>query len=185
MKQLMFVEVLLQIKHIFWFDCYCTCCVSGLGVKSVKTVVGGGAPGSVVQGARTAVMMGNPDPRGPGAILTSNPDPGHGIDLDRVAADLARDSSSLSQAGGQPGGPRQIGRSIAGVLSSTAQNIKSKFANMGAVTAPLVARSSPSPRDMTRVKVREVPIRVEQSGGGASVSPHVIPLTVPGAEYGK
>ena len=174
-------------------------------------MVGGGAPGSVVQGARTAVMMTGggqvpdsrsqvPDPR------SQVPDPGHhGIDLDRVAADLsARDSSSLSlsAAGGQPGGPRQLGRSIAGVLSSTAQNIKSKlFTNMGGggvTVAPLAARSSPSPPG--GVKVREVPIRVEQSGsgasvsphvlplksgGGASVSPHVIPLTVPGAEYGK
>ena len=150
--------------------------------------------GSQVPDPRSQV----PDPR------SQVPDPGHhGIDLDRVAADLsARDSSSLSSSGGQPGGPRQLGRSIAGVLSSTAQNIKSKlFTNMGGggvTVAPLAARSSPSPPG--GVKVREVPIRVEQSGGGASVSPHVlplksgggasvsphvIPLTVPGAEYGK
>ena len=51
--------------------------------------------------------------------------------------------------------------------------------NYASVLAHIVG-PSPSPPD-SRAKMREVPIRVEASDR----SPHVIPLTVPGAEYGK
>lgn len=155
--------------------------------KAVKTVtVGGGTPGSVVTGPRTAVIMGG----GTGEV-----------DLDRVAASMERreqpDTASLAS---QPGA-KQLGRSIAGALTGVAQNFKSKLVNMGA-NSVTGHRSSPSPPDTAHrsmvttsdtprmvasgAKVREVPIRLEQSGaGGSSVSPHVIPLTVPGAEYGQ
>ena len=162
---------------------FCTFVFSGLGLKpdkSIKTVVGGGAPGSVVQGARTAVMVG-------GA-----PDSAPGVDLDRVAASMSAASDAVSLAGSSSGGPqsgpgtRQL-RSLAGAITGAAANFKSKLAS--AVTgAGVGARSSPSPPDPARTKVREVPIRLE--GGGpppvfnGEKSPHVIPLTVPGAEYG-
>ena len=160
---------------------FCTFVFSGLGLKpdkSIKTVVGGGAPGSVVQGARTAVMVG-------GA-----PDSAPGVDLDRVAASMSQTSDSVSLAGSSSGpgtGARQL-RSLAGAITGAAANFKSKLAS--AVTGASVARSSPSPPDPARTKVREVrevPIRLE--GGAPPVfngekSPHVIPLTVPGAEYG-
>lgn len=145
------------------------------GEKPVKTVMGGGTPGMVVQGPRTAVMMG----------AGSTPP---GVDLDKVAASISEQnqmSNSLPVSQ-----PRQFGRSLAGVLSGAAQNIKSKIAgiaNNPGGSSPLV-RSSPSPPD-TRGKMREVPIRVENSyGSNHSVaepsdrSPQVIPLTVPGAE---
>lgn len=163
---------------------FCTFVFSGLGLKpdkSIKTVVGGGAPGSVVQGARTAVMVG-------GA-----PDSAPGVDLDRVAASMSQTSDSVSLAGSSSGpgpgsGARQL-RSLAGAITGAAANFKSKLAS--AVTGASVARSSPSPPDPARTKVREVrevPIRLE--GGAPPVfngekSPHVIPLTVPGAEYGR
>lgn len=145
------------------------------GDKPVKTVMGGGTPGMVVQGPRTAVMMG----------AGSTPP---GVDLDKVAASITEQnqmSNSLPVSQ-----PRQFGRSLAGVISGAAQNIKSKIAgiaNNPGGSSPLV-RSSPSPPD-TRGKMREVPIRVENSyGSNHSVaepsdrSPQVIPLTVPGAE---
>jgi len=96
--------------------------------------------------------------------------------------DMSASVSSLPQPGAA--GAKQLGRSIAGVITG----IKSKFVN--SVTGPLATRSSPSPPDTNKTaKIREVPIRVEQSGGMHSAgagekSPHVIPLTVPGAEYG-
>ena len=131
-------------------------------------VVGGGAPGSVVQGADTG-HTGDHVP---------------GVDMDMVAAsmsEMSRDQVTMSQPG-----PKQLGKSLAGVLSGAAQNIKSKFVNIG-VTGPLVARSSPSPPDTAKTAgkaVRQVPIRVESSGGSGvgEKSPHSIPLTVPGAE---
>jgi len=112
-----------------------------------------------------------------------------GVDLDRVAASMSEQSRDMSASVSslpQPGaaGAKQLGRSIAGVITG----IKSKLVN--SVTGPLVTRSSPSPPDTSKAaKIREVPIRVEQSGGMQSAgagekSPHVIPLTVPGAEYG-
>ena len=143
----------------------------------------GGAPGNVVTGARTAVMMG-------GVSVDTVP----GVDLDRVAASMSEQSRDMSASVSslpQPGaaGAKQLGRSIAGVITG----IKSKFVN--SVTGPLVTRSSPSPPDTNKTatsKIREVPIRVEQSGAGimhcagaGEKSPHVIPLTVPGAEYGR
>ena len=153
--------------------------------KPVKTVVGSGG-GSVVQGSRTAVMVG-----------------GGEVDLDRVAASISeqsRDQRDNVSVSSQPGA-KQFGRSLAGAITGAAANFKSRLANMSSVTAPLVARSSPSPPDTassgrsdhvsghrtSSAKVREVPIRVEQSGGGNSnVSPQVLPLTVPGAaDYGE
>ena len=150
--------------------------------QSVKTVVvAGGAPGNVVTGARTAVMMG-------GVSVDTVP----GVDLDRVAASMSEQSRDMSASVSslpQPGaaGAKQLGRSIAGVITG----IKSKFVN--SMTGPLATRSSPSPPDTNKTaKIREVPIRVEQSGAGimhsagaGENSPHVIPLTVPGAEYGR
>ena len=168
--------------------------------KAVKTVtVGGGAAGSVVQGPRTAVLMGGTGERS-GVMMGSE------VDLDRVAASMERhapDTASVTSHSSQPGA-KQLGRSIAGALTGVAANFKSKLVNMGA-GSQLVSRSSPSPPDIrssvsdhrssdhsgrmvasTGAKVREVPIRLEQSStGGSSVSPHVIPLTVPGAEYGQ
>ena len=98
-------------------------------------------------------------------------------------SEMSRDQVTMSQPG-----PKQLGKSLAGVLSGAAQNIKSKFVNIG-VTGPLVARSSPSPPDTAKTAgkaVRQVPIRVESSGDGVGEkSPHSIPLTVPGAEYGE
>ena len=153
---------------------FCIFAFSGLGLKpdkSVKTVVGGGAPGSVVQGARTAVLVGG------------DPDSVLGVDLDRVAASMSHqpppDTLSLSSGSGAAA----RARSLAGAITGAAHNIKTKLAS--AVTA----RSSPSPPDPAWPKVREVPIRVE--GGrtppvfNGEKSPHVIPLTVPGAEYGE
>ena len=127
----------------------------------MKTVLGVGAPGSVVQGPRTAVMMG---------ATSSAP----GVDLDRIEfmSEVNREPGQASSSQQQPA--RHLGRSIAGAFSGVAHNIKSKFVNLG---------SSPSPPD-SRAKMREVPIRVEASGTGDR-SPHVIPLTVPGAEYGE
>ena len=174
-----------------FFEClyatiFCTSLSSGLGLKpdkSIKTVVGGGAPGSVVQGARTAVMVGG------GAA----PDFVPGVDLDRVAASMSQTSDSVSLAGSSSGpgsGARQL-RSLAGAITGAAANFKSKLAS--AVTGAGAARSSPSPPDPARTKgreVREVPIRLEGGDQGAppvfngEKSPHVIPLTVPGAEYG-
>jgi len=145
------------------------------GDKPVKTVMGGSTPGMVVQGPRTAVMMG----------AGSTPP---GVDLDKVAASITEQNSNLNNI--PVSQPRQFGRSIAGVISGAAQNIKSRIAGMTNnpnTSSPLV-RSSPSPPD-TRAKMREVPIRVENSYGSShSVaepsdrSPQVIPLTVPGAE---
>eukprot|EP00092_Neocalanus_flemingeri_P025315 GFUD01027450.1.p1 GENE.GFUD01027450.1~~GFUD01027450.1.p1 ORF type:complete len:1384 (+),score=386.42 GFUD01027450.1:293-4153(+) len=144
--------------------------------KPVKTVMGGGVPGMVVQGPRTAVLMG----------AGSTPP---GVDLDKVAASITEQTQmSLNTPVSQP---RQFGRSLAGVLSGAAQNIKSRIAgianNPGGSSSPLV-RSSPSPPD-SRGKLREVPIRVENSHGSnhsvvepSERSPQVIPLTVPGAE---
>merc|ERR1719219_2880390 len=128
--------------------------------KPVKTVLGAGGPGSVVQGPRTAVMMG---------ASSSAP----GVDLDRIEfmSEVNREPGQTSSSQQQP--TRHLGRSIAGAFSGVAHNIKNKFVNLG---------SSPSPPD-SRAKMREVPIRVEASGTGDR-SPHVIPLTVPGAEYG-
>jgi len=145
------------------------------GDKSIKTVLGGGTPGMVVQGPRTAVMMG----------AGSTPP---GIDLDKVAASI--NEQNLLSSNMPVSQPRQFGRSLAGVLSGAAQNIKSRIAGIASnpgSSSPLV-RSSPSPPD-TRGKMREVPIRIENSfGSNHSVvepserSPQVIPLTVPGAE---
>lgn len=161
--------------------------VAGLGLRADKGVVKGGAgggavlaPGTVVQGARTQVMMGSE------------------VDLDRVAASIQ--TRSPPEPAAEPGaasvsGARQL-RSLAGAITGAAANIKSKLAS--AVTQGSLARSSPSPPDTSqgqgqgqgRVKMREVPIRVEQGAGqgqglpGQEKSPHVIPLTVPGAEYG-
>ena len=129
----------------------------------MKTVLGVAAPGSVVQGPRTAVMMG----------AGSAP----GVDLDRIAASMSEVSREAGQNSGQQQPARHLGRSIAGAFSGVAHNIKSKFVNKGS------SPSSPSPPD-SRAKMREVPIRVEASGTGDR-SPHVIPLTVPGAEYGE
>jgi len=144
------------------------------GDKQVKTVVGGTAPGIVVQGPRTAVMMG----------AGSTPP---GIDLDKVAASISEQNQTpnsipVSQT-------RQFGRSVAGLISGAAQNLKSRIVGIAnnPSSSPLV-RSSPSPPD-SRGKVREVPIRVENSYGSthsivepSERSPQVIPLTVPGAE---
>ena len=96
-------------------------------------------------------------------------------------SEMSRDQVTMSQPG-----PKQLGKSLAGMLSGAAQNIKSKFVNIG-VTGPLVARSSPSPPDTAKTAgktVRQVPIRVESSGGSGvgEKSPHSIILTVPGAE---
>ena len=160
---------------MFYKVTFCIFAFSGLGLKpdkSVKTVVGGGAPGSVVQGARTAVLVGG------------DPDSVPGVDLDRVAASMSQpqpppDTLSLSSGSGAAA----RARSLAGAITGAAHNIKTKLAS--AVTA----RSSPSPPDPAWPKVREVPIRVE--GGrtppvfNGEKSPHVIPLTVPGAEYGE
>ena len=110
------------------------CFRTGCLTSSVKTMVGGGAPGSVIHGARTEVMMGNPDSRGPG-ILTHH-DLGRDIDLDRVEADLAMDSSFLSQ-GGRSGGQ------LPG--SSPAQNIKSKFACDTSLSPTTTRRGTGSP----------------------------------------
>ena len=129
----------------------------------MKTVLGVGAPGSVVQGPRTAVMMG---------ASSSAP----GVDLDRIEF-MSEVNRETGQASSQQQPARHLGRSIAGAFSGVAHNIKSKFVNLGS------SPSSPSPPD-SRAKTREVPIRVEASGTGDR-SPHVIPLTVPGAEYGK
>jgi len=144
------------------------------GDKQVKTVVGGTAPGIVVQGPRTAVMMG----------AGSTPP---GVDLDKVAASITEQNQTpnsipVSQT-------RQFGRSVAGLISGAAQNLKSRIVGIAnnPSSSPLV-RSSPSPPD-SRGKVREVPIRVENSYGSthsvvepSERSPQVIPLTVPGAE---
>ena len=154
------------------------------GDKPVKTVMGSSTPGMVVQGPRTAVMMG----------AGSTPP---GVDLDKVAASITEQNSSLSNV--PVSQPRQFGRSLAGVISGAAQNIKSRIAGMANnpnTSTPLV-RSSPSPPD-SRGKMREVPIRMESNTYGSSHSvaepsdrsPQVIPLTVPGAEiqqreYGK
>ena len=159
--------------------------VAGLGLRADKGVVKGGAgggavlaPGTVVQGARTQVMMGSE------------------VDLDRVAASIQ--TRSPPEPAAEPGagavsGARQL-RSLAGAITGAAANIKSKLTS--AVTQGSLARSSPSPPDTSqgqgqgRVKMREVPIRVEAGAGqgqglpGQEKSPHVIPLTVPGAEYG-
>ena len=163
--------------------------VAGLGLRADKGAVKGGAgggavlaPGTVVQGARTQVMMGSE------------------VDLDRVAASIQ--TRSPPEPAAEPGaasvsGARQL-RSLAGAITGAAANIKSKLTS--AVTQGSLARSSPSPPDTSqgqgqgqgqgRVKMREVPIRVEQGAGqgqglpGQEKSPHVIPLTVPGAEYG-
>ena len=141
----------------------------------MKTVMGGGAPGMVIQGPRTAVLMG----------AGSTPP---GVDLDKVAASIT-EQTQMSQ-NTPVSQPRQFGRSLAGVLSGAAQNIKSRIvgiANNPGSNSPLV-RSSPSPPD-SRGKMRDVPIRIENShGSNQSVaepsdrSPQVIPLTVPGAE---
>ena len=130
----------------------------------MKTVLGVGAPGNVVQGPRTAVMMG-----------AANSAPG--VDLDRIAASMSEVNREVGQTSGQQPPTRHLGRSIAGAFSGVAHNIKSKFVNLGSTP------SSPSPPD-SRAKMREVPIRLE-AGGTGDRSPHVIPLTVPGAEYGK
>jgi len=146
------------------------------GDKPVKTVMGSSTPGMVVQGPRTAVMMG----------AGSTPP---GVDLDKVAASITEQNSSLSNV--PVSQPRQFGRSLAGVISGAAQNIKSRIAGMANnpnTSTPLV-RSSPSPPD-SRGKMREVPIRMESNTYGSSHSvaepsdrsPQVIPLTVPGAE---
>ena len=145
------------------------------GDKPVQTVMGGGALGMVVQGPRTAVLMG----------AGSTPP---GVDLDKVAASMS-DQSQMNHST-PVSQPRQFGRSLAGVLSGAAQNIKSRIAgiaNNPGGSSPLV-RSSPSPPD-SRVKMWDIPIRVENSHGSShSVSeasdrsPQVIPLTVPGAE---
>ena len=131
----------------------------------MKTVLGVGAPGSVVQGPRTAVMMG---------ANSSVP----GVDLDRIEfmSEVNREAGQTSNSQQPPA--RHLGRSIAGAFSGVAHNIKSKFVNLGSTP------SSPSPPD-SRAKTREVPIRLEASSGTGDRSPHVIPLTVPGAEYGK
>ena len=121
------------------------------------------------------------------------PDSAPGVDLDRVAASMSQASDSVSLAGSSSGpgsGARQL-RSLAGAITGAAANFKSKLAS--AVTGAGVARSSPSPPDPARSKVREVrevPIRLEGGDQGpppvfnGEKSPHVIPLTVPGAEYG-
>lgn len=99
-----------------------------------------------------------------------------GVDLDRIAASMSGSDVSKGDLGNNPGqhqAARQLGRSIAGAFSGITNNIKSKLVNIG-------TSSSPSPPD-SRAKMREVPIRVEASDR----SPHVIPLTVPGAEYGN
>ena len=99
-----------------------------------------------------------------------------GVDLDRIAASMSGSDGSKGDLGHNPGqhqAARHLGRSIAGAFSGITNNIKSKLVNIG-------TSSSPSPPD-SRAKMREVPIRVEASDR----SPHVIPLTVPGAEYGK
>ena len=129
----------------------------------MKTVLGVGAPGSVVQGPRTAVMMG-------AGSVSSAP----GVDLDRIAASMSELNREAGQTSSQQPPARHLGRSIAGAFS----NIKSKFVNLGTSTP-----SPPSPPD-SRAKMREVPIRLE-AGGTGDRSPHVIPLTVPGAEYGE
>ena len=122
-------------------------------------------------------------------MVGAGPDSAPGVDLDRVAASMSQASDSVSLTGSSSGqqsgsGARQL-RSLAGAITGAAANFKSKLAS--AVTGASVARSSPSPPDPARTKVREVPIRLE--GGPPPVfngekSPHVIPLTVPGAEYG-
>ena len=163
--------------------------VAGLGLRADKGVVKGGAgggavlaPGTVVQGARTQVMMGSE------------------VDLARVAASIQPRSPpepAAEPGAGAVSGARQL-RSLAGAITGAAANIKSKLTS--AVTQGSLARSSPSPPDTSqgqgqgqgqgRVKMREVPIRVEAGAGqgqglpGQEKSPHVIPLTVPGAEYG-
>lgn len=116
-----------------------------------------------MQGPRTAVKMG----------ASAAP----GVDLDRIAASMSELKLEPGHNNREHQGAKQFGRSIAGAFSGVAHNIKSKFVNIG---------SSPSPPD-SKAKMREVPIRVEGSGGSGTGdrSPHVIPLTVPGAEYGN
>ena len=81
--------------------------IAGLQVKPEKAgkplTVGGGTVGSVVQGSRTAVMMG-----------------GGEVDLDRVAASMA-DTASVSSHSSQPGQAKQLGRSIAGAFTGNVQ----------------------------------------------------------------
>ena len=86
--------------------------ISGLHIKPDKQlksvpVVGAGAPGSVVQGARTAVIM--------GADTGHSGDHVPGVDLDMVAAsmsEMSHDQVTMSQPG-----PKQLGKSLAAVLS--------------------------------------------------------------------
>ena len=76
-----------------------------------------------VQGPRTAVMM---------VPSATNPP---GVDLDKVAASISEQNQTSAAPVTVPvSQTRQFGRSLAGVLSGAAQNIKSKIAGMGAAS---------------------------------------------------
>merc|ERR1712155_97691 len=103
---------------------------------------------------------------------------GSEVDLDRVAASIQ--TRSPPEPAAEPGaasvsGARQL-RSLAGAITGAAANIKSKLTS--AVTQGSLARSSPSPPDTSQGQGQG------QGLPGQEKSPHVIPLTVPGAEYG-
>lgn len=132
------------------------------GMTTKGGLMGGGV--QVVQGARTAVMVG-------GAVI-----PPGTIDLDRVAASIANTTVSggeVGGGGGVGGGSRlQFGRSfssVAGVLTGAAQNIKSKIAGM---TTTSSSGGPPSPGTRGVTQVREV----------TTEAPQAIPTTVPGAD---
>lgn len=155
---------------------------------SRTAVLVGGSPGPPPPGRTTVVPGGGSSPGGSGKLaysavssaappLLSPP----GVDIDRVAAMLTSDKENstvpLSQVAALQG--RQLGRSLAGVLSGAAANLRSRLAGIadagGRSGGP---RGSPSPplnkrEDLEPVRVREVSIHRQDL---------MIPLTVPGAE---
>jgi len=90
-------------------------------------------PPLIVQGSRTTVQLGGGmSPPSPGSMGGGHQAP-PGVDIDRVAAAMQttsshshdRDTAPLSQVAAHQG--RQLGRSLAGVLSGAAANLKSKI----------------------------------------------------------
>ena len=76
-----------------------------------------------------------------------------GVDLDKVAASISEQNQTSAAPVTVPvSQTRQFGRSLAGVLSGAAQNIKSKIAGMGAASPSASSLSSQSRGEVQQVR---------------------------------
>ena len=92
---------------------------------------------------------------------------------------------SMSALGNISGPNRPLGKTIAGVLSGAAANIRSRFSNLSAAASGgTLSSESPSPPPLSHAPTGLSSPRQQQASErrhGEQVSPSALPMTVPGA----